>query len=383
MTSLVQEQDGHAVSIPYEIRSIDIDIVSDYLDQYIYDETSPAIPTQKRNEIIAFLNEPKIYNKATKDKLEEICQDLLQLSFYKVAFKAFWIAREDEENGQQSEEEKNIIANALQKLPELSDEQVLALSRIGYLSDGGSENTIIREKEEEHAVSIPYEIRLPLSNSLIEFLIKPYPNEEVCRLFNYETIKGHEFTLFNLNSCLQRHMTFKEDVYVKKPTKEFAKMFSISSEEGITKYKVYEIISKYVKENNLQHPIMWYRYRFDNALRKIKGWDVDDDEDYECEPYGEGGEPESCGCIFDDLFSEFNFSDGYDAKMYKISNELANFLSVPKDEEISRMKIFESVLKYVKDNKLQHPLNGRIIVPDEKLRKILEKEKCKETEIEK
>ena len=244
--------------------------------------------------------------------------------------------------------------------------------------------TSLVKEQDEHAVSIPYEIRLPVSNSLIEFLIKPYPDEEVCRLFNYETIKGHEFTLFNLNSCLQRHMTFIEDVYVKKPTKEFAKMFSISSEEGITKYKVYEIISKYVKDNNLQHPIMWYRYRFDNALRKIKGWSTyDPDEDDEGEPYWEGEEPESCGCIFDDLFSKFKFYDGYHAKMYKISNELANFLSVPKDEEISRMKIFESVLKYVKDNKLQHPLNGRIIVPDEKLRKILEKEKCKETEIEK
>jgi len=249
--------------------------------------------------------------------------------------------------------------------------------------------TSLVQEQDEHAVSIPYEIkllpkipyeiRLPLSNSLIEFLIKPYPDEEVCRLFNYETIKGHEFTLFNLIPCLQRHMTFKEDVYVKKPTKEFAKMFSISSEEGITKYEVYEIISKYVKDNNLQHPIMWYRYRFDNALRKIKGWSTHDpDEDDEGEPYGEGGEPESCGCIFDDLFYEFNFYDGYDAKMYKISNELANFLSVPKDEEISRMKIFESVLKYIKDNKLQHPLNGRIIIPDEKLRKILEKEKEKE-----
>ena len=247
--------------------------------------------------------------------------------------------------------------------------------------------TSLVQEQDEHAVSIPYEIRLPLSNSLIEFLIKPYPDEEVCRLFNYETIKGHEFALFNLNSCLQRHMTFKEDVYVKKPTKEFAKMFSISSEEGITKYKVYEIISKYVKDNNLQHPIMWYIYRFDNALRKIKGWSThdpdEDDEDYEGEPYGEGGELPSCGCIFDDLFSEFNFSKPYHAKMYKISNELANFLSAPKDEEISRMKIFESVLKYVKDNKLQHPINGRIIVPDEKLRKILEKEKYKEKEIEK
>ena len=129
---------------------------------------------------------------------------------------------------------------------------------------------------------------------------------------------------------------------------------------------------------------MWYRYRFDNALRKIRWLHLyDSDEDDEGEPYGEGEEPESCGCIFDDLFSMFKFYDGYHAKMYKISNELANFLSVPKDEEISRMKIFESVLKYVKDNKLQHPLNGRIIVPDEKLRKILEKEKCKETEIEK
>ena len=38
---------------------------------------------------------------------------------------------------------------------------------------------------------------------------------------------------------------------------------------------------------------------------------------------------------------------------------------------MTTVEIFESILRYIKDNGLQDKVDGRIILPDEKLRKLL------------
>ena len=58
-------------------------------------------------------------------------------------------------------------------------------------------------------------------------------------------------------------------------------------------------------------------------------------------------------------------------KLYRVSEEMAAFCSVPAETLMTTVEIFESVLKYVKENGLQDEVDGRIILADEKLRKLL------------
>lgn len=59
------------------------------------------------------------------------------------------------------------------------------------------------------------------------------------------------------------------------------------------------------------------------------------------------------------------------AKPAKITDEMHEFLSVPKGTEISRTDVTRRVNAYIKEHNLYNPANKRIILPDAKLRKIL------------
>jgi chromatin remodeling complex protein RSC6 len=59
------------------------------------------------------------------------------------------------------------------------------------------------------------------------------------------------------------------------------------------------------------------------------------------------------------------------AKPNKISNELCEFIGVPPGTEKSRTEITRYINAYVKEHNLNKPTNRRIILPDEKLKKIL------------
>ena len=59
------------------------------------------------------------------------------------------------------------------------------------------------------------------------------------------------------------------------------------------------------------------------------------------------------------------------AKPNKISNELCDFIGVPHGTEKSRTEITRYINAYVKEHNLNKPSNRRIILPDEKLNKIL------------
>ena len=54
-----------------------------------------------------------------------------------------------------------------------------------------------------------------------------------------------------------------------------------------------------------------------------------------------------------------------------ISKELATFLEVPPDTMMARTDVTKMITKYVKSNQLQAQDNGRKILPDEKLKKLL------------
>jgi chromatin remodeling complex protein RSC6 len=59
------------------------------------------------------------------------------------------------------------------------------------------------------------------------------------------------------------------------------------------------------------------------------------------------------------------------AKPNKISEELCDFIGVPHGTEKSRTDITRYINSYVKEHNLNKPDNKRIILPDEKLKKIL------------
>lgn len=52
----------------------------------------------------------------------------------------------------------------------------------------------------------------------------------------------------------------------------------------------------------------------------------------------------------------------------KITKELADFLNLEHDIEISRTDVTSLICKYIKENNLQNPDNKKIILPDQKLK---------------
>lgn len=59
------------------------------------------------------------------------------------------------------------------------------------------------------------------------------------------------------------------------------------------------------------------------------------------------------------------------AKPAKITDELCDFLTVPRGTLISRTDVTRKINAYIKDHNLNKPENKRFILPDVKLRKIL------------
>lgn len=60
------------------------------------------------------------------------------------------------------------------------------------------------------------------------------------------------------------------------------------------------------------------------------------------------------------------------AKPCGITHELATFLGEKNDVELARTDVTKKINTYIKDNELQSKGNGRTIIPDSKLRKLLD-----------
>jgi chromatin remodeling complex protein RSC6 len=65
-------------------------------------------------------------------------------------------------------------------------------------------------------------------------------------------------------------------------------------------------------------------------------------------------------------------------KPTKISLELAKFLGKPMGTEMARTEVTREINGYIREHKLQDPVNGRKILADDKLRKLLRLEKTDE-----
>lgn len=65
-------------------------------------------------------------------------------------------------------------------------------------------------------------------------------------------------------------------------------------------------------------------------------------------------------------------------KPTRISSELASFLGKPKGTEMARTEVTREINKYIRANDLQDKNNGRVILADTKLRKLLKLNKSDE-----
>jgi len=63
-------------------------------------------------------------------------------------------------------------------------------------------------------------------------------------------------------------------------------------------------------------------------------------------------------------------NNGFNRKM-EVTDKLKAFLELADDEFVSRSDVTRRINKYIKDNGLKHPDNGRIIIMDEKLAGLL------------
>ena len=62
-------------------------------------------------------------------------------------------------------------------------------------------------------------------------------------------------------------------------------------------------------------------------------------------------------------------------KPTRISKELAGFLNKPNGTEMARTEVTREINNYIREHKLQDPKNGRHILADSKLRKLLKLKK--------
>ena len=56
----------------------------------------------------------------------------------------------------------------------------------------------------------------------------------------------------------------------------------------------------------------------------------------------------------------------------QISNELCDFMSRPRGTEVARTEVTQFIIRYIKDNELQNVGNRKIILPNMKLKSLLD-----------
>ena len=59
------------------------------------------------------------------------------------------------------------------------------------------------------------------------------------------------------------------------------------------------------------------------------------------------------------------------AKPSKVTNELCKFMEKEEGTEIARTEVTKALIEYIKKNKLENQTNSKILIPDEKLKKLL------------
>ena len=126
----------------------------------------------------------------------------------------------------------------------------------------------------------PYELKVPIDSSLMGFLSTGLPGPEICRIMNFDTslVKKNKTNLFNLFQLLKKHY---ESIILTKPevsatapivypSANLAKVLNLLPNKRIHKQKIIIKLIEYIKENNLQHPAIWYKFKMNKFLNALR-----------------------------------------------------------------------------------------------------------------
>ena len=230
-----------------------------------------------------------------------------------------------------------------------------------------------------------YEIRLPLSETLMDFISQPtLPAEDIREILGVK-IPEHKYTLFNLYSFVSAHfLNDGREAKVYKCSERLSKFIHVNKDVEYTESEISNLLLKYIKDNNLIHPSTWFYFLPDDNLRKILSLRDSSIDEYSCykkqkQTSGVYNSNENPYCdifrlnryVADDITYQRN------NKLYRISDQLADFLEVPRETEMNNKVAFEHILRYIKENDLQDE-TGRGINVDTKLETLLKYKEEKE-----
>ena len=217
-----------------------------------------------------------------------------------------------------------------------------------------------------------YEIQLPLTNNLMNFLSKPLPTDDIRQILGFKPPENVKYTLFNLYSFLKPHFSNEgRTTKVYSINEELAELTSLDKNYEYTEAVIVNAVIKYIKENDLVHPSTWFYFLPDDKLEKIGFKKKKEFKEVSC--------PEGVFTKYNNPYFEIfrihhwlkGMKNVKDVKLYLISDRLADFLDMPHESEINNVTAFEHILRYIKDNQLQDK-SGRGIEPDVKLSTLLE-----------
>tara|TARA_Y100000389_G_scaffold37788_1_gene32109 strand:+ start:18254 stop:19234 length:981 start_codon:yes stop_codon:yes gene_type:complete len=215
----------------------------------------------------------------------------------------------------------------------------------------------------------PYELKVPIDSSLMGFLRTGLPGPEICRIMNFDTslVKKNKTNLFNLFQLLKKHY---ESIILTKPevsatapivypSANLAKVLNLLPNKRIHKQKIIIKLIEYIKENNLQHPAIWYKFKMNKFLNALRTNSPVDDflNENENNTDNTTNIPQTPLVLyrFDDLETIFesHFIDNKESILLLLDDELCDFFGLPAKSYMSEIEIFDGVLQYIVDNNLQ------------------------------
>lgn len=154
---------------------------------------------------------------------------------------------------------------------------------------------------------------------------------------------------YALQRLLKEHKV--NDIFSPRHIKnELADFLSIPHGTQISKYDVIQEVLDYIKKNNLQNPNAPNEIICDDKLNELLNPKKDTTVYFSSLPQ---------------LLNK-HFLCSFDVPQH-ISNELADFLSVPHGTMVSNINVVKEVLNYIRENKLTNPNARKEILCDDKL----------------
>ena len=223
--------------------------------------------------------------------------------------------------------------------------------------------------DQNQSLSKKFTIEIPVKFELAEFLSKSLPDPMICEFLGID-VSG-KYTLFNLYTLLKKHLTKRGSAAYYTVSEELREGLSLPDEREMSKAKITHYLMKYIKENGLQSEV-WFYFDLDEKLKKLFNRTDKDTSNGNWRQKRDG----HCGCNIFDFTESVSFNAHLSDKpiyfdIYGLSEELAEFLGVPINTEMNNVAVLQQILAYIQKNRLQDKDNGITLLPDKKLKDLL------------